>query len=189
MAFATWTSERLLSSACTIGIAGMRIGSGSSSSSDARHRRQRLLVVLNWTRWQSSHLTTSRESTGARVVAIQVRGVPEQAQQLMRTLRHSASGVKYVVGGKGGENSVNSGVLRLNPRKPANFRRNTERLMQCRLFTNYIHDRFLIVRLRRCRYAISDRSNSRDLSLRLIGVANEVGINCRQQGIAVQARL
>ncbi len=50
--------------------AGVRIGSGSSSSSDARHRRQRLLVVLNWTRWQSSHLTTSRFSTGARVVAM-----------------------------------------------------------------------------------------------------------------------
>src|SRR5579863_9202097 len=126
MALATCTSERLVSCASTIGIDGARIGSGSSSSREARHRRQRLLTVLNWTRWQSSHLTTSRESTGARVVAIQVRGVPEQAQQLMRTLRHSASGVKYVVGGKSGENSVNSGLLRLNPRKPANCRRNTE---------------------------------------------------------------
>src|ERR1700749_1804109 len=126
MALATCTSEWLVSSTSTIGSEGVRIGSGSSSSSDARHRRQRLLTVLNWTRWQSSHLTTSRESTGARVVAIQVRECQSKAQQLMRTLRHSASRVKCVVGGKSGKNTVNSGFPRPEPGKPANFRRNTE---------------------------------------------------------------
>jgi hypothetical protein len=51
----------------------MGAGSGSGSSSNAvRHLRQAPLVVRNWTNKQRSHLTTSRESTGARVVAIQV---------------------------------------------------------------------------------------------------------------------
>src|SRR5215469_3268100 len=48
--------------ACTI--------SGSSSSRDKWQRRHRLLEVRNWTSRQRSQRTTSRESTGARVVAI-----------------------------------------------------------------------------------------------------------------------
>src|SRR5260370_41324549 len=50
----------------------------SSSSNDRWQRRQRLLDVRNCTKRQRSHRTTSRESTGASVVAIQVLRVPEQ---------------------------------------------------------------------------------------------------------------
>src|SRR5215467_15310882 len=54
----------------TTGTGSARMGSGSSSSSEVRHFLHKLLVVRNWTRWQWSHLTTSRESTGASVVAM-----------------------------------------------------------------------------------------------------------------------
>src|SRR5579864_3538415 len=54
------------------GVGAAITGSGSSGSRHMRHRRQLLLLVRNWTRAHRSHLTTSRESTGARVVAIQV---------------------------------------------------------------------------------------------------------------------
>src|ERR1700742_569340 len=99
MALATWMSERLDDSTSTMGNCVVRIGSGSSSSKEVRHRRHKLLTVLNWTRWQWSHLTTSRESTGARVVAMRVADVPERAQQqLTGTLRYSSGRVKYIVG-------------------------------------------------------------------------------------------
>src|SRR5579884_96740 len=57
------------------GAAGMATGgaatiSGSSGSSETLQRRQLLLLVRNWTSWQRSQRTTSRESTGASVVAI-----------------------------------------------------------------------------------------------------------------------
>ena len=55
-----------------VGSTGAAATSGSSASSEVWQRRQRLLLVRNWTSKQRSHLTTSRESTGARVVAIQV---------------------------------------------------------------------------------------------------------------------
>lgn len=48
------------------------------------------------------------------------------------------------------------------------------------VFTNYIRDRFLVVRLRRCRSAIACYRVSRDFSLWLLGLANEVGVNCGQ---------
>src|SRR5713226_6490953 len=51
----------------------------SSSSNDRWQRRHRLLDVRNCTKKQRSHRTTSRESTGVRVVAIQVLRVPERA--------------------------------------------------------------------------------------------------------------
>src|SRR6266849_4392818 len=51
----------------------------SSSSNDRWQRRHRLLDVRNCTKKQRSHLTTSRESTGVSVVAIQVLRVPERA--------------------------------------------------------------------------------------------------------------
>src|SRR5271157_180630 len=110
VATCTSTPER---SGSTMGSGCVRIGSGSSSSNDVRQRRQRLLTVLNWTRWQWSHLTTSRFSTGARVVAIQVLGVPEQAPdsnhktyltvswlELRRTLRYCSARVKSIGGRK-----------------------------------------------------------------------------------------
>src|SRR5512142_1233825 len=56
--------------------------SGSSGSSDVRQRRHRLFMVRNCTRRQRSHLTTSRESTGARVVAIRLWEMPERASNL-----------------------------------------------------------------------------------------------------------
>lgn len=52
--------------------------SASSSSNDRRQRRQRLLDVRNCTKKQRSHRTTSRESTGVNVVAIQGLRVPER---------------------------------------------------------------------------------------------------------------
>jgi hypothetical protein len=52
--------------------------SASSSSNDRWQRRQRLFDVRNCTKKQRSHRTTSRESTGANVVAIQVLRVPER---------------------------------------------------------------------------------------------------------------
>src|ERR1700691_6494107 len=63
----------------TSGACDMAAISASSSSNDRWQRRQRLLDVRNCTREQRSHLTTSRESTGAKVVAIQVLRVPERA--------------------------------------------------------------------------------------------------------------
>src|SRR5262249_19235215 len=80
MAAATWSWEWLPLAGATAGGGVARIGSGSSSSSDVRHFLQRLLVVRNWTRWQWSHRTTSRESTGANAVAMNDFGVPEQAK-------------------------------------------------------------------------------------------------------------
>src|SRR5262249_18499101 len=75
-----WRSERMAAAICrcdwcpeggaTTGTGSARMGSGSSSSSEVRHFLHKLLVVRNWTRWQWSHLTTSRESTGANVVAM-----------------------------------------------------------------------------------------------------------------------
>ena len=50
MACATCTSERLATAGSITGNGCARIGSGSSSSKDVRHLRQRLLLVLNWTR-------------------------------------------------------------------------------------------------------------------------------------------
>ena len=50
MACATCTSDRLVLTGSITGIGCARIGSGSSSSKDVRHFRQRLLMVLNWTR-------------------------------------------------------------------------------------------------------------------------------------------
>jgi len=79
IAAATCSCEWLPLAGASTGGGAARIGSGSSSSSDVRHFLQRLLVVLNWTRWQWSHRTTSRESTGASAVAIFDFGVPEQA--------------------------------------------------------------------------------------------------------------
>src|SRR5208337_2500889 len=61
----------------------------SSSSNDRWQRRQRLLDVRNCTKRQRSHRTTSRESTGVNVVAIQVLRVPERGysqSQLVRNL-------------------------------------------------------------------------------------------------------
>ena len=49
----------------------MTTASGTASRA-VLHLRQTLLDVRNWTRWQSSQRTTSRESTGARVVAMQI---------------------------------------------------------------------------------------------------------------------
>src|SRR5664279_4183904 len=63
--------------------------SASSSSNDRRQRRQRLFDVRNCTKRQRSHRTTSRESTGVNVVAIQVLRVPERGysqSQLVRNL-------------------------------------------------------------------------------------------------------
>ena len=54
------------------GMGAMAAISGSSSSSEPWHRRQRLLVVRNCTNRQRSQRTTSLESTGARVVAIRL---------------------------------------------------------------------------------------------------------------------
>ncbi len=87
--------------ACTI--------SGSSSSNDKWHRRQRLLDVRNWTRRQRSHRTTSRESTGARVVAIDRWELPERAKpqepnaygsNLLCNLRYHACGSQANYGTK-----------------------------------------------------------------------------------------
>src|SRR5215470_18128549 len=70
----------------------IRMGSGSSSSSEVLHFLQRWLLVRNWTRWQWSQRTTSRESTGARVVAMYVLGVPELAMLQKITARSSNFG-------------------------------------------------------------------------------------------------
>src|ERR1700761_4636324 len=79
-----------------IGWGGATTGSGSSGSSDARHLRQRLLLVRNWTSVQLSHRTTSLESTGASVVAIRLWKMPERvssaspqkAEPAAHNLRH-----------------------------------------------------------------------------------------------------
>src|SRR5271166_1917763 len=68
----------LMLTGSTSGAGVMAAISASSSSNDKRQRRQRLLDVRNCTKKQWSHLTTSRESTGVNVVAIQVLRVPEQ---------------------------------------------------------------------------------------------------------------
>src|SRR3984885_733758 len=60
------------------GVAVITAISASFSSNDRWQRRQRLLDVRNCTKKQRSHRTTSRESTGAKVVAIQVLRVPER---------------------------------------------------------------------------------------------------------------
>src|SRR5208283_101968 len=75
--------------------------SASSSSNDRWQRRQRLLDVRNCTRRQWSQRTTSRESTGVNVVAIQVLRVPERGysqSQLACNLLHGAVNVKTKVG-------------------------------------------------------------------------------------------
>src|SRR5208337_2471280 len=67
--------------------------SASSSSNDRWQRRQRLLDVRNCTRRQWSQRTTSRESTGVNVVAMQVLRVPERGysqSQLACNLLHWA---------------------------------------------------------------------------------------------------
>src|SRR5258708_10296936 len=64
--------------------------SASSSSNDRWQRRQRLLDVQNCTKRQRSHRTTSRESTGVSVVAIQVLRVREQGLLSKPTTRYSA---------------------------------------------------------------------------------------------------
>src|ERR1700686_2115059 len=69
--------------------------SASSSSNDRWQRRQRLLDVRNCTNEQWSQRTTSRESTGLNVVAIQVLRVPERGysqSQLVRNLRYRVCG-------------------------------------------------------------------------------------------------
>src|ERR1700722_3400964 len=77
------------------GVAVITAISASSSSNDRWQRRQRLLDVRNCTKRQWSHRTTSRESTGVSVVAIQVLRVPERGysqSQLLCTLLDRACG-------------------------------------------------------------------------------------------------
>ena len=62
----------------TSAIGVMAASSASSSSNERWQRRQRLLDVRNCTKKQRSHRTTSRESTGANVVAIEGLRVPER---------------------------------------------------------------------------------------------------------------
>src|SRR5690348_4266855 len=76
-----WRKERIEEASCKwpgkwLRAGGAMVGwtaamiSSSSSSKLTWQRRQRLFEVRNWTNLQWSHLTTSRESTGARVVAM-----------------------------------------------------------------------------------------------------------------------
>src|SRR5690242_5130383 len=76
-----WRKERMEEASCrwpgkwlwtggAMAACGVAVISGSSSSRHTWQRRQRLFEVRNWTNLQWSHLTTSRESTGARVVAM-----------------------------------------------------------------------------------------------------------------------
>src|SRR5437879_11330695 len=100
--------------ACTI--------SGSSSSNDEWHRRQRLLDVRNWTRRQRSYRTTSRESTGARVVAIDRWELPERA----RPQEPNACGSNLLcnLGYHACGSQVNSGIkYGILPAKPEDNRR------------------------------------------------------------------
>src|SRR5208283_4440273 len=80
----------------TSGAAVIAAISASSSSNDRWQRRQRLFDVRNCTKRQWSHRTTSRESTGVSVVAIQVLRVPERGgysqSQLLRNLLDWACG-------------------------------------------------------------------------------------------------
>src|SRR5579872_1631594 len=105
------------------GGAGAATTSGSSSSNDPWQRRQRLLIVRNWTSRQRSQRITSLESTGARFVAIQVgsgqSGLPRNqtwylVPNLVRNLRHKTCGSQVKSRNKRHEVSMKGEVVRLN---------------------------------------------------------------------------
>src|SRR6266566_4813999 len=114
---------------CAAGIscgAGACTISGSSSSKDKWHRRQRLLDVRNWTKRQRSHRTTSRESTGAKVVAIDRWELPERARpqepnacssNLLGNLRYHACGSQVNSRTKYGIARTKPGKNRRKPRE------------------------------------------------------------------------
>src|SRR5260221_11273885 len=87
----------------SVGIGATGASSSSSSSSEVWHRRHRSLVVRNCTKRQLSQRTTSRESTGDMIVAIQVLGDQSAARcdanvQITRSLREDARDVKKKYG-------------------------------------------------------------------------------------------
>ena len=103
-----------------------------------------LLLVLNWTSEQRSHLTTSRESTGASVVAIRLWKMPERAPRLRprRTVASLVHNFGYTSDNVNDNFGGKQGKYQGYPNKAGrNWRITGENRVRCRaraLFTNCV---------------------------------------------------